>query len=94
VLNVRVHIANEGWKKYTGIERGVKNPIIGSVGKSQAIEAINIAVTKRPDSAKNKKLYFKVHQAQYGWKDWTKEGFTSGSDGLSLQLEAIKIKIE
>lgn len=92
VLDVAVHVANVGWKHYRGIERGVKDPIIGTVGKGNAIESVLITVTARPNGDK-RKLKFRVHQAETGWKAWTKEGFASGSDGLSIQLEAIQIKI-
>ena len=92
VLDVAVHVANVGWKHYRGIERGVKDPIIGTVGKGNAIESVLITVTARPNGDK-RKLKFRVHQANTGWKAWTKEGFASGSDGLSIQLEAIQIKI-
>ena len=92
VLDIALHISNVGWKHYKGIQKGVKDPVMGTTGKGQAIEDVLISVAKRPEGDK-RKLYFKVHQAGTGWKDWTKEGFSSGSDGLSIQLEAIKMKV-
>lgn len=92
VLDVAVHVATVGWKHYRGIENGVHDPIIGTVGKSQAIESVLITVKQRPNDDK-RKLKFRVHQAESGWKAWTKEGFASGSDGLSIQLEAIQMKV-
>ena len=93
VLDVALHIANVGWKHYKGIENGIKDPVMGTTGKSQAIESVLIRVVSRPANDK-RKLYFRVHQAGTGWKAWTKEGFASGSDGLSIPLEAIQMKVE
>lgn len=100
-LTVRVHVQDVGNMEFSGIKRGensgtgssANDPIIGTVGKSQRIEAVSISVDKRP-AGDNRKLYFRVHQATVGWKAWTEEGFTSGSDGLEIQLEAIQMKIE
>lgn len=92
VLDIALHISNVGWKHYKGIQKDVKDPVMGTTGKGQAIEDVLISVAKRPEGDK-RKLYFKVHQAGTGWKDWTKEGFSSGSDGLSIPLEAIKMKV-
>ena len=90
-LEVRLHIANVGWKTYKA-ERGVSDPVMGTTGKSQAVEDIAIRVLKRPKGDK-RKLKFRVHQANVGWKAWTPEGYASGSDGLSIQLEAIQMVI-
>lgn len=57
------------------------------------IEDLMIEVAKRPEGD-NRRLYFKVHQANYGWKGWTEEGYASGTDGMVTQLEAIQIKIQ
>ena len=99
-LRAKVHVQNVGWKTYSGIKKGESSgegsssndPIIGSVGKSQRIEAVIMEVTKRPANDK-RKLYFQVHQAGTGWHEWTKEGYASGSDGMGVQLEAIRMKL-
>ena len=100
-LCAKVHVSNVGWLKYPGIKKGdssgtgssTNDPIIGTVGKSQAIEAVIIEVTKRP-AGDNRKLYFRVHKQNFGWLSYTEEGYCSGSDGESLRLEAIQMKIE
>lgn len=91
-LTVKVHIQDVGWKTYSGIVHG-NNIIIGTTGQGRRIEYIQIAVDKRPEGD-SRKLYFKVHQEDEGWKSWTEEGMASGSDGMSLRLEAIQIKIQ
>lgn len=99
-LRVKAHIQNVGWKTYSGIKKGdnsgegssTNDPIIGSVGKSQRIEDLIVEVTKRPANDK-RKLYFQVHQGGVGWKSWTEEGYASGTDGMGVQLEAIRMKL-
>lgn len=99
-LCVKAHIANVGWKTYSGIKKGessgegssANDPIIGSVGESQAIECLIVEVTKRPDGDK-RKLKFKVHQANVGWHEWTDESYASGSEGMGVQLEAIRMAL-
>jgi len=99
-LRVKVHIQDVGWKMYSGIKKGqssgegssANDPIIGTVGESKRIEDLIVEVTKRPAGDK-RKLYFQVHQAGWGWKSWTLEGYASGSDGMGVQLEAIRMKL-
>lgn len=91
-LKVKVHIQNVGWKTYSGIKKGVYDPVIGTEGKSQRIEDLIVEVTKRPEGDK-RKLYFQVHQGGWGWKSWTLEGYASGTDGMGVQLEALRMKL-
>jgi len=91
-LRVKMHIANVGWKTFDNINE--KNgTIIGTIGQSNAVECIMIEVKEKP-AGDNRKLYFKVHQENAGWKGWTPEGFASGTDGMGLRLEAIQMKIQ
>lgn len=100
-LEVCAHIQNEGWKRYivdgnvegSGEGSSTGDPIIGTTGKALRMECLIIRVLERP-KGDNRKLYFRVHKQNYGWLGWTEEGFASGSDGESLRLEAIQMKIQ
>ena len=88
-LRVKVHIQNVGWKTYSNIVHG-NSTIIGTTGKSQRIECIEIDVL---ENSTGKKLEYRVHQQDYGWKSWTPAGFPTGCDGQALRLEAIQIRM-
>ena len=101
LLEICAHIQNEGWKRYivdgnvegSGEGSSEGDPIIGTVGKSLRLEALIIRVLERPAND-NRKLYFRVHQQNVGWKGWTEEGYCSGSDAEAMRLEAIQMKIQ
>lgn len=90
-LEISLHVQNIGWTRYH-VAHG-NDSIIGTVGKSLRIEMIAIEVLKRPANDK-RKLKFRVHEQNVGWKAWTSEGYASGTDGLGRRLEAIQIVIE
>lgn len=100
-FEVCLHIQNVGWQRYevdgdapsSGEGTSDGDPIMGTTGQALRIEMIIIRVLKRPEGDK-RKLYFRVHKQNYGWLGWTPEGFASGSDGESLRLEAIQLKIQ
>jgi uncharacterized protein YjdB len=50
-------------------------------------------VVERP-IGDTRKLRFRVHEQNAGWKAWTDEGFASGTDGLARRLEAVQFVIE
>ena len=88
-LAVKIHIQNLGWKIYTGIKHG-NDVVIGTTGKEQRIEAIEVDVMRNDTGLQ---LEYRVHQQNYGWKAWTKAGYPTGSDGLELRLEAIQMRL-
>ena len=100
-FEVCLHIQNVGWQRYevdgdapsSGEGTSDGDPIMGTTGQGLRIEMIIIRVLKRPEGDK-RKLYFRVHKQNYGWLGWTPEGFASGSDGESLRLEAIQLKLQ
>lgn len=94
VLFVRLHLAGVGWVSYYDICHG-NDIVMGTIGEGRRIEGIIIGVQERPKKAREngEKLYFDVHQEHYGWRDLTSEGNATGSNGLSLRLEAIQIMI-
>ena len=85
-ITAKAHVQNHGWVDYGTV---TPDTIIGSVGKSQAIEML-ILDAKAP-SGDERHLYSRVRQANQGWKSVTPQGYASGTDGMGLQLEAIKI---
>jgi len=99
-LYVKLHMQDYGWVTYEGIRRGESSgegssptdPIMGTVGEGRRIEDVIIGVSKRP-AGDTRKLRFCVHQQDAGWKAWTEEGNASGTDGMSIRLEAIRIAI-
>ena len=91
-VEAQAHIQNRGWRRFAGIKDGV-TCLVGTKGERLRLEALGFRVTKRP-VGDNRKLYFQVHQACYGWKAKTPEGYFSGSDGEEMQLEAVRIWIE
>lgn len=91
-IEAQAHIQSKGWRKFAGIKDGV-TCLVGTKGEKLRLEALGFRVTKRP-AGDNRKLYFQVHQAAYGWKAKTPEGYFSGSDGEQMQLEAVRIWIE
>ena len=100
-LECKVHVQNIGWMDYPNIEKGESSgegssdndPIIGTTGEALRIEDVIIEVKKRP-AGDNRKLYFRVHQQDVGWKAWTEEGNASGTEGMGIRLEAIQMKIQ
>jgi len=101
VLEVSMHVQSHGWMTWSGIRKGESSgtesssndPIMGTVGEAKRIECLMVKVLDRP-AGDNRKLYFQVHQQSTGWKDWTPEGYASGTDGMALRLEAVRMKIE
>ena len=91
VLAVDVHIQGIGWKTYTGVERDVYDPVMGTEGQSRRLEAMRIRCI---ENATGKKLKYRAHVQGEGWQGWHSEGETMGTTGKSLRMEAIQIKFE
>lgn len=97
-LECDIHVADEGWKTYTGIRLGENSgegsspndPIIGTTGKSLRAEAIALRAEGLPEG---KKLRYRVHIAEDGWLGWVDAPYTAGTVGISRQIEAIQIAI-
>lgn len=97
-LECDIHVADEGWKTYTGIKLGENSgegsspndPIIGTTGKSLRAEAIALRAKGLPEG---KKLRYRVHIAEDGWLGWVDAPYTAGTVGISRQIEAIQIAI-
>ena len=98
-LTVKAHCQNVGWKTWKGVDgsensgtgSSAHDPIIGSVGKSQRLEAIEIDVTKNPAKLR---VSYRVHVSGYGWTGWVPAGYAAGTVGIGCGVEAIQIKAE
>ena len=93
-LYVKLHLQDIGWVTYDGITSGELDDaeILGTTGESRRIEDIIIGVSKRP-RGDARHLEFRVHQQDVGWKAWTEEGYASGTDGMSIRLEAVQMRL-
>ena len=91
VLDVKLHIQGKGWETYRGVSRGVYDPVMGTEGESKRVEAIEIVPVK---NTTGKTLYYSVYAHEKGWLGKIKGGYASGSTGLGLQLEMIKMWLE
>lgn len=97
VLDVKAHIANVGWKTYSGVKRGKSSgegsskndPIIGSVGKARRLEAFELCVRENP---KKLKVSYRAHIQNHGWTGWVPAGYAVGTVGCGLAIEAVQIK--
>lgn len=87
-ISARAHVAYEGWRDFGAVKVGT---VIGTTGKGHAIECLMLDA-KAPNGDK-RKLYFQVHQANVGWKGKTPHGYASGTDGMGIRLEAVKVWI-
>jgi hypothetical protein len=90
-LRLKLHVENIGWVAYD-VTHGNES-IFGTVGECRRIEMIGVDVVERP-IGDTRKLRFRVHEQNAGWKAWTDEGFASGTDGLARRLEAVQFVIE
>ena len=98
-LTVKAHIQGKGWVEYKGIKAGESSgegsspndPIIGTVGESLRLEAIEVCVDK---NTTGKRLRYRVHEADDGWTGWVWADTATGTVGISKAIEAIQIVLE
>lgn len=88
-LTVKVHIQNVGWKSFK-VVRGSADPEIGSVGKAQRIEALEVGIDRNETG---KRLYYQVHVAGHGWTGWVEAGYATGTVGIAKAIEAVQFKL-
>lgn len=88
-LRVHAHMEGIGWKTFD-VEEGT---VVGTIGEARRLEMLQVEVVERPKGDK-RRLQFKVHEQDTGWKADTPEGFASGSDGQARRLEAFRFWID
>lgn len=86
-INAKAHIQKDGWVEYFDIDH---NTLIGTQGEGKRLEAIELELT----GVSGKNVYYKTHLADNGWTDWIAGGFSSGTVGISKDIQAIKIYIK
>ncbi len=85
-LNCGIHIANIGW-----IDNISSNNIIGTTGKALSAEGLYLSIVG--ENAEKYDVWYHSYIDKLGWLGWAKNGEYSGSQGLSIPLKAIEIKI-
>ncbi len=91
-VEYQTHIQNIGWEKEAGQGLKTNFQFSGSWGKSYRLEGIKINLTG--SDADKFDIIYRTHVQDIGWETkWKKNGEMSGTEGRSLKLEAIVIKI-
>jgi uncharacterized protein YjdB len=79
-------VQNLGWMGYQA-----PGAIIGTVGRSLRMEAIQLKLTGNLATSYN--ISYRVQVQNKGWMSWVSNGATAGTTGLSLRIEALQIRI-
>ena len=89
-IEVNAHLAGTGW---TGFKRAnLPNTLeIGTTGQSRAIEAVQIRLTGQ--LARYYTIEYRLHLADTGWTEFTRNGRVCGTTGQSRRAEALEIRI-
>lgn len=94
----RVYAQSYGW-----LDWAKNGEPAGTQGISKRLEAIEIKLIKKGGAAPeatnvpfvtNLSVSYSTHVQTYGWLNYVKDSKTSGTEGQSKRLEAIKIKLE
>ena len=84
-VSAKAHVSGIGWQDWCD------GSYAGTVGQSRAIEAL--AFKLEGPAAESCDIYYRVHAAGYGWLGWAKNGEGAGTSGLSVQAEAVQVKL-
>ena len=79
----RAHIQDYGW-----VDWAKNDAVIGMVGLSKKIEAIQVKIIEKPLFAD---IEYKAHVEDYGWMDTVASGELAGTTGQAKRAEAIII---
>lgn len=99
----RAHIQGEGWLGWA-----VNDGKSGSEGLSKRLEAVEIRLVEKGGTAPgtmdnayisnekeaNPVVSYRSHVQNIGWQDYAADGKLSGTEGKSLRLEGIQIKVD
>lgn len=81
----RMHVAKKGWLDWA--QDGAR----GGAGKGLRIEALQIKLTG--SLADQYDVYYSVYLQGKGWMKWAKNGATTGSVGMALRIEGIRVRL-
>ena len=91
----RTHVQTFGWMGWAKNDEPS-----GSAGFAKRIEAVEIRVLPKGseapgsiDDAFRIPVAYRAHVQTFGWHDWVKGGATSGTEGKSKRLEALRMKV-
>ncbi len=82
-VQIRAHVQDIGWQGWSSMG--------GTYGQSKRVEAMQIRLTG--EIANRYDVYYRVHAQNIGWMGWAKNGASAGTEGMSLRLEAIQVKL-
>ena len=82
-VQIRSHVQDIGWQDWSTTG--------GTTGQSKRVEAMQLRLTG--DLAERYDIYYRVHAQNFGWMGWAKNGEKAGTEGYSLRLEAIQVKL-
>ncbi len=82
-IQIRAHVQDIGWQNWSTTG--------GTTGQSKRVEAMQLRLTG--ELANRYDVYYRVHAQNYGWMGWAKNGASAGTEGYSLRLEAIQVKL-
>lgn len=86
-IEASLHVSNLGWQPWTAMDG---TAYAGTVGKSQAVEAVKIKLTG--EAAQSFDLYYRVCGAS-GWSGWAKNGEPAGSQGFGRKLYGVQVAL-
>ena len=82
-IQIRAHVQDIGWQGWSTLG--------GTSGQSKRVEAMQIRLTG--ELVNRYDVYYRVHAQNIGWMGWAKNGASAGTEGMSLRLEAIQVKL-
>lgn len=101
VIDVYTHEQGLGHRYFEHVQKGKRDPVMGTVGQSRRIEAFRLCVSKL-ERFRGKKLCYQGHVQGLGWTKVCKAGYLPdgslgewcGTTGQGKRLEAIRIWLE
>ena len=82
-ITYRMHSASKGWLKW--VQDGAR----GGAAKGLRVEALQVKLTGAVAARYN--VYYSVYLQGRGWMSWAMDGATTGSVGMGLRIEGIRI---